>query len=858
MVGRRQSSHRGYALSAVEGADDQIYAIGGSSAAGSTSEVDTYNPLSNTWTTTPGLPLDRLGLGAAALPNGIILAISGFNVETNTYETEVDSLNVAFYSATASGSLTVTYPQPVVTADHYLLSGMEGQSTGLLSLAAFTDAGGGPVSDYSATINWGDAQTSSGQITQVGGTYYVQGSHTYTGVTPSNDTFGISINIGHENDPGSVPAVDLINLTPNATPSNELLTISPSPVVAGQPVTFTAVVTSNQVGFGTPTGTAYFDLGGPGGEIGQFPVALDDTGTATFTTTFSPPSVYTVQAEYGGDSTHDATQTPLIPFSVVPAQTSTTLTSSANPAFVSQPVTFTAVVAAQPQGLPVPTGFVQFLDNGTALDSSPIPLDGTGTAVFTTSSLAVGMHPIVAMYSGDVNDSGSSSSSLSQSVVSIPTPTVATVAAGSITATGATLNATVNPNGYSTTALFQYSTSPTFTPTVASTIGSGYTNPVGVAVDAAGDVFVADNSDNPLPVVYEVLPNGTIKTIGSGFGGPKNVAVDSAGDVFVSDQANNAVKEVLPDGTILTIGSGFITPSGVAVDAAGDVFVSDTANDAVKEVQPDGTILTIGSGFKGPDGVAVDAAGDVFVSDTGNNAVKEVLPNGIILTIGSGFGIPRGVAVDAAGDVFVSDQVNNALKEVLPNGTILTLPSGVNGPRGVAVDAAGDVFVADQDDQRIVELSTPAVTMTAAATPSPLTGTAATAVSATLTGLTPGTTYYDRVAATNAFGTVADSSVQSFSTTQETTTTTLTASADPTYQGQPLTLTATVAAVTIGAAVPTGTVTFIEDGSPIETVALDGTGTAVFTTSTLSPAPLTTIVAQYSGDPKMRPRPRRR
>ena len=103
------------ALSAVEGADDQIYAIGGTTGPASSSEVDAYNPLSNTWTTVSSLPLDRQGLGAAALPNGLILAISGLNSESNTYETEVDSLNVASYSATASGSLTVTYPLPVVT-----------------------------------------------------------------------------------------------------------------------------------------------------------------------------------------------------------------------------------------------------------------------------------------------------------------------------------------------------------------------------------------------------------------------------------------------------------------------------------------------------------------------------------------------------------------------------------------------------------------------------------------------------------------------------------------------------------------------------------------------------------------------
>ena len=81
--------------------------------------------------------------------------------------------------------------------------------------------------------------------------------------------------------------------------------------------------------------------------------------------------------------------------------------------------------------------------------------------------------------------------------------------------------------------------------------------------------------------------------------------------------------------------------------------------------------------------------------------------------------------MDAAGDVFVADADNSAVKEILPNGTIKTIGSGFNEPYGVAVDAAGDVFVADTDNERVVELSPPTV----AATPSPLTGTTATAVS---------------------------------------------------------------------------------------------------------------------------------
>jgi hypothetical protein len=110
------------------------------------------------------------------------------------------------------------------------------------------------------------------------------------------------------------------------------------------------------------------------------------------------------------------------------------------------------------------------------------------------------------------------------------------------------------------------------------------------------------------------------------------VAVDAAGDVFVADYGNSAVKEVLPGGTIKTIGSGLSSPRGVAVDELGDVFIGDTSNSAVKELLPGGTIKTDGSGFKFPYGVAVDAAGDVFVGDTGNSRVVELSPPTVAAT----------------------------------------------------------------------------------------------------------------------------------------------------------------------------------------------------------------------------------
>jgi hypothetical protein len=167
-------------------------------------------------------------------------------------------------------------------------------------------------------------------------------------------------------------------------------------------------------------------------------------------------------------------------------------------------------------------------------------------------------------------------------LLSLP-PTVVTGSAAAISRTGATLGASVNPNGATTVPRFQYSTDPSFPLTVGANIGFGYVGPSGVAVYGAGDVFVTDPE---VDSVKEVLPDGTIKNIGSGFSLSGGVDVDSAGDVFVVDTYNNALKKVSPDGSITMIGSGLSAPNAVAVDVGGDVFVADFSTGRVAELSP--------------------------------------------------------------------------------------------------------------------------------------------------------------------------------------------------------------------------------------------------------------------------------
>ena len=217
----------------------------------------------------------------------------------------------------------------------------------------------------------------------------------------------------------------------------------------------------------------------------------------------------------------------------------------------------------------------------------------------------------------------------------------------------------LTPGGVQTTVLSSYTFAPGQTPA-----------PIGVAVDGAGNLFIADLS---LPYAVKLTPAGVQTTVGSGLGFPTGIAVDGAGDAFIADQNNARVVEVTPAGVQTTVPvTGLNQPWGVAVDAAGDLFIADGDSMAVPALTPQVVKFTPGgvqstvpvTGLSRPYHLAVDAAGDLFIADFWNSRVVEFSTTGVQTTVGSGLGAPSGVTLDAAGDVFIGDQGNGQVYEV--------------------------------------------------------------------------------------------------------------------------------------------------------------------------------------------------
>ena len=253
--------------------------------------------------------------------------------------------------------------------------------------------------------------------------------------------------------------------------------------------------------------------------------------------------------------------------------------------------------------------------------------------------------------------------------------------------------------------------------------------PFAVAADGAGNVYVADTDNH---TIRKVTPEGVVTTLAGkagsagsadGTGGAarfyrhSGVAVDGAGNVYVADTVNDTIRKVTPAGVVTTLagkagvsgtnnGTGgaarFNTPFGVAVDSATNVYVADTYNFMIRKVTPAGVVTTLagwagssgsadGTGtaarFYYPSGVAVDNASNVYVADTYNYTIRKVTPAGVVTTLagqpgwfgtndGTGnaarFYLPSGVAVDGSGKVYVADQYNYTIRKGNPAFVILT------------------------------------------------------------------------------------------------------------------------------------------------------------------------------------------
>lgn len=313
-----------------------------------------------------------------------------------------------------------------------------------------------------------------------------------------------------------------------------------------------------------------------------------------------------------------------------------------------------------------------------------------------------------------------------------------------------------------------------------------FLGPTGVAVDATGNFYVSDGGNN---TVRRITPGGEVTTFAGSaaesgsqdghrtvarFKFPGGIAVDAAGNIYLADRGNFTIRKISTDGQVTTLagmagqsgsddGEGaaarFQDPTGVAISRSGNLFVTDSRDYTVRKVTPTGSVTTFagmpgqsvhadGTGnsarFRTPRGIVVDADDNIFVADYGSNTIRKITPTAVVTTFVGSPGVegnadgtstqarfsgPMGLSVGPSGSLLVVDFLNHTIRKITSAGVVSTLAGSIgqagwedgvgaaarfSAPQGVTMDTAGNAYVGDSGNNAIRKITPMAVVTTLA------------------------------------------------------------------------------------------------------------------------------------------------
>ena len=246
---------------------------------------------------------------------------------------------------------------------------------------------------------------------------------------------------------------------------------------------------------------------------------------------------------------------------------------------------------------------------------------------------------------------------------------------------------------------------------------------------AAAEVIMYANSI-ATNSIYEVKDDGTFSVFATGLNGPYGMAVDAQGNIFVANRGQPAispfggttVSKVTPGGVVSTYATGLNTPLGVALDNAGNLFVSNygtlgSPDGKISKIAPNSVVTTFVSGINGPHDLVFDNQGNLYAANYGWTnftalPVSKITPGASVSVYGPTEGLGAGLAFDAAGNLYVTAQINAAtcaIDRILPNGTMSRFATVFGKGQDLVFDHKGNLYCSDADNGTIWKISSQGV-----------------------------------------------------------------------------------------------------------------------------------------------------
>jgi len=290
--------------------------------------------------------------------------------------------------------------------------------------------------------------------------------------------------------------------------------------------------------------------------------------------------------------------------------------------------------------------------------------------------------------------------------------------------------------------------------------------PASATLDSQGNFYLTDLGNHKIKTIS---PSGEVTTLAGStpftdgpanngsFNNPVGIAIDEIGNVFVADRLNHSIRRITRAGEVSTLAGGeqgfadgigpaaqFDRPSGLAIDQDNNLYVTDSGNNKIRKIDPRGHVSTLAGSTKGsadgpssiakfnfPVGIVVDQGLNLYVADQDNHSIRRISADGAVTTLAGGiqgfqdgslaaakFNQPTGLAFDSLGNLYVADLSNNRIRKISPQGIISTLAGGVDGfqdgsgsdslfkrPFGLVVDAQNNVYVMDAENHRIRKIT---------------------------------------------------------------------------------------------------------------------------------------------------------